>query len=392
MTTTFYDRRAERAVAGAVAEQHRADAAARRAEAELRVVEVEAARADLADRREQAAADRRQAERAQRAADRARRWSQVRTGIAAAARGVGRLVPVLAGGIAMGAPILIGWTGQLDTARTVLHLGLLAWVFPAAIEGGAWWLAFLQHRAIARGVPTGRLRLWTWVLAGLAAAMNVWRGTLAYGPVGGVALGLASLLGIGLWEITAWYLRWSASGRTAGQARLALARWARFPRLSLSAWSIALARGADSDREQAWRAAWIDRFGVGPDACRRDRKLARLITKAAWQADSEAARRGDLIIVNGVILRPLPTNLPAPETSVPTGETETTSTPIDQDKLSPLASALLIKVRAAIEAGELPETPSANKITSRFGGAQSAAMEVRDHLRALRASTEREAA
>ncbi len=387
-TTTFYDRRAERHVAAAVADQHRADAAARLAEVELRQVEIESARADLADR-QRAAADTRQAAQRQAArTERAARWTELRETAGRVRARLAAAVPAMVGAVAMGAPILIGWNGQLQTARVVLHLAGLAWVYPVALEGGAWWLAYLTHRAISAGQPTGRLRVWMWVLASVAAGMNYWHGATAYGPIGGAGLALSSLLGVGLWELTAGHARHAATGRTAGAARVALVRWLRFPALSLAALSIGAARGVETDHEAAWRAGWTDRYGVGPNASRRDRRLARLIIRAQWDADRAAARRGDLMIVSGVILRPLPDR---PATNVDS-QPDTPVTTMNQRKLSPRGAMLLDRVRAAIVAGNLPETPSAKSITRTFGGRMQTAIEVRDYLAALHAVTRQEVA
>lgn len=387
MTTMFSDRRAEREIAAAMAEQHRADAAARLVEVQLRKIELDTAREELAQRRTAAADTRKRQQRDAADAVWAKRIARLHTGLVELGQRVLAVVPVLVGGVAMGAPILIGWNGQLQAARTVLHLGRLAWVYPVALEGGAWWLAYLMHRAITSRRPTGRLRSSMWLLAGLAAGMNFWHGTTAYGPIGGAGLALSSLLGIGLWELTAGHLRHTTSDTSAGQARLVVVRWLRFPRLAWAAWSITIAGGADADREMAWRAAWITRFGVGPDASGRDRRLGRTILRARSKVDRQAARQGEFVIVGGVILRLLPSTALA---AVPTVVESEKDAPLEvgetstvQAKLSPPAAALLPKVRAAIAAGELPVTPSARKIHARFRGAMESASEVRDHLEQL---------
>lgn len=381
--TTFYDPRAERQVAAAVAEQHRADAEARHVETELRRIEVDAARAELAAKRQKAADASAAKRRRQQLADRAARRAAVGASLRAIRDRIRSAVPALVGAVAMGSPIVIGWDGQLQTARAVLHLGPLAWLFPVAMEGGAWWLAFLQHRAINRGLPVGRLRLWIWVLALLAAGMNFWRGTVAFGLVGGAGLALASLLGIGLWELTASHHRHASTGRSADAVTTGMLRWLRFPGLSLTALSIRVAHGAGADSETAWRAAWVDRYGVGPQATRRDRRLARLIVRHEARRDRTAANRGDLVIVSGVILRTLPTV----STSTQDDAGETPATPIELPKLSKLGERLMPKVRAAIEAGTLPETPSAKAINRRFGGGMETAIEVRQALRAESVTT-----
>src|SRR5205807_310144 len=132
--------------------------------------------------------------------------------------------------------------------------------------------------------------------------MNFWHGVLAYGPLGGTGLAIASLLGIALWEVTSWHHRQRAAGRTAAEIRMVWLRRLRFPRLTWAAVSIAAAYGPNADPDAAWRAAWVDRYGVGPEATRRDRQLARYVVRQQWRTDRAAARRGDLMIVSGVIL------------------------------------------------------------------------------------------
>jgi hypothetical protein len=236
-----------------------------------------------------------------------------------------------------------------------------------------------------------------WLLAALAAGMNYWHGATAYGPLGGAGLALSSLLGIGLWEVTAGHLRHTAAALSAGQVRTTLLRWVRFPRLALAAASLRLARGAGAG--DAWAAAWVDRYGVDPDASRRDRRLARLVIREQWRTDRDAAKRGELTIVSGVILRALPApsatvlapTQAGPQTGVD-GPGGTPGTAREMRKLSPGAAALLPKVRDSIAAGNLPGNPSAKAIRTRFGGAMTYAMEVRDHLAHLHAADREDAA
>jgi hypothetical protein len=193
---------------------------------------------------------------------------------------------------------------------------------------------------------------------------------------------LASLLGIGLWEVTAWHHRQHAAGRTAAEIRAIWVRRLRFPCLSWAAASISAAYGPTAGRDTAWRAAWVDRYGIGPEATRRDRRLARLIVREQWRADRAAARRGDLMIVSGVILRPLLT----PLGSTQDGSKETLTTPIEMRELSARAVALLTRTCAAIATGTLPETPSAKAIRRHFGCGMETAIAVRNALSAVRSA------
>lgn len=319
MAATYYDRRAERTAAQAEADATRAAAEATRAETALRVererrrMEDAASAADRHDRIEHAEhkASRRRARRTERKRARAALAAATRRGAGALVATVLTRAPVVVGGIAMGAPIAIAWRGQLEFAEKVMHLGVLAPALPIALEGAAWYLAFLTHRAIKAHLPAGGYRAWTWGLASLAAAMNLWHGWKAYGPQAGVVLALASLLGILLWELTASLAVQTESKRSAAEIRRAAWRRVRYPRLSWAAVSIRAARGEDCTTDQAWVAAWIDRYGIGPDASQRDRKLARSILRHQSKADRRAAKDGRLSIVEGAILgRPEDAHVP----------------------------------------------------------------------------------
>lgn len=79
-----------------------------------------------------------------------------------------------------------------------------------------------DRRVAQLGLPTGIYRAWAWVLAATTAAMNFWHGaTSASGPQRGAVLAPASLLGVGLWELT---VRLRALGRRRGSAGTGLPR------------------------------------------------------------------------------------------------------------------------------------------------------------------------
>ncbi|WP_199441702.1 DUF2637 domain-containing protein [Umezawaea beigongshangensis] len=389
MTTTFYDRRAERTAAAAQAEQQRADAERTRAETALAMVQVQQARAhaaaELSERRQQREQADKQATRQRRAATRAR-W---------AARLPEWLLSVLWATVIV-SPITLAWQAQRSFAETTLALpATTSWLFPLAVEAGAWVCAFEAHRRTKAGLPVGALPTWMWVLAGIAAGINLLHGTADHGPVAGIALATMSLLGVLLHHVRQAADHAAAEGRDTAQLRRALWRRVRFPRLSFAAASIAAARSGRVDAETAWRQAWVDRYGVGPDSSRRDRRLARTITRHRWSADRKAARSGDLVIVGGVILpavipglttetTPAPPALTiVPAVAEPSAEPADTGTdtPVVQGELSPRAADLLIKVRTAIAAGELPAAPAATAIRKQFGGASETAREVRDALK-----------
>lgn len=262
----LYDRRAERAYAAGLAAQQQAQADAIRAEAAIRQ-----RRAEREEQRQDAAE--RERLRLMRANQRKARRAAFRTTVRGSAV---RFAPLLAGGIAMGAPILLAWSGQLAFGVEVMQLGALAVMVPISLEGAVWYVAYLVHRAAQAGLPTGVYRSWAWALALVAAGMNFWHGaTSSGGAQRGAVLALASLLGVGLWELTVRLRERRQRGRTVAQARTAMARRIRYPRISWTAWSIRTALGPDCSPEEAWEAAW-KRWHPGGDV--RTVRIARTYT------------------------------------------------------------------------------------------------------------------
>lgn len=326
--TTYYDTRAQRAVAGAEADARRADAEARRADTALRYererwqLDAERARAQRQADSERADADqaRRAEHRRARAEARAARRVARRETLTAAAAGARARLPVLVGAVAIGSPMLIAWGGQYAFAHEVMELGAASITLPIALEGAVLYSAYLTGRAVAAGLPAGRYRAMTWTMTAVAAGMNAWhqidaRATDADPWAGlhvGVIYAVASIVGIVLWELATGLGKHARSGRSGTEIRAAAWQRVRYPRLSWAAASIRAARGASCSDGEAWQAAWIDRYGVGPDAPRRERALARTVATRQHRADRRAARKGEIGMVGGLMLgRPLPPVLPA---------------------------------------------------------------------------------
>lgn len=193
-------------------------------------------------------------------------------------------------------PITLAWQAQADFAQHSLHIPTpLHHAFPAVIEVAAWVCAFEAHRRIRAGLDAGSLPRWMWVLAGIAAAINFAHGAEKDGVPAGLALGALSMLGVLLHSI-----RQSLDSDVVHErshAPLALWRRVRYPRLSTAAASIRAARGVNAST--AWTLAWVDRYGVGPDATRRDRVLGKLIVAKQLRDDRKAAKNGELHIIGG---------------------------------------------------------------------------------------------
>ncbi|MFC5187001.1 DUF2637 domain-containing protein [Actinomadura harenae] len=278
-----WDARSERITAKAVADKAAAEAEALRSRTAM---EREAARAELDDRR---------------SAGRRTRRAESRAAFAGAIRRRASLaLPV----VAVGSPAVLAWRGQGQFADTQMGLGLLSPLLPIAIEGSVLYCAYLAHQAVAARLPAARFRVLSWLLAFVAAGMNFWHGSTASGMQVGAALAVTSLLSIVLLELTI-VLRKSlqeqeVSGRSATEIRRRLIRRLRYPRLSLSADALAAARGLDA--ETAWRAAWVERYGLGPEATRWDRRIARRILRYDHRAAKQLARDTELTIVDGQLV------------------------------------------------------------------------------------------
>lgn len=273
------------------------------------------------------------------------------------------------------APFLLAWQAQAAFATETLQIpAVMAWLFPLAIEAGAWVCAFESLQRSKRGAPVGSLPRWMWVLAGIAASINAAHGTTDHGIVAGLALGALSMLGVLLHHIRQHLTAAEQRGTHRTKVSQGFLRWVLFPSLTLAALRNAVR--ANRGAEEAWKTAWIDRHGVGPAATKRDRQLARTIIKRQRRRDRKAAKQGRFVILNGVILR---AELPALTTPEREPAHEPYS-PVEGAKLSAAARELLPKVQAAIAAGELSERPSAYAINKRFKGGMPTAQEVRDAL------------
>lgn len=251
MTTNFYDTRSERRVAAAIAEEHRAAAIERRAAAEsaraAARVEIDARAAQLAEEAKERAEQRKAERRAARVAARRVRYAAVRAALPG-----GGMAALWASVIV--APLLLTWTAQ--TAFAVEQLGIpeqMAWLFPLAVETGAWVCAFEAHRRTQARRSAGLLPAWMWLLAGVAAAINFVHGLSTHGIAAGIALAALSVLGVLLHHIRQTLDRVHATGAPTAPGSARLARWLWHPWLSLRACSISARSGVTP--EAAWEAA-----------------------------------------------------------------------------------------------------------------------------------------
>ena len=278
ITEGHVDRRAARASAEAGLVQARAAAQAVLLEAD---VQADAARADLAQRTR----ERRTAERAQSRADRARRATARRVRWAARLAGALQHAHWLAGAACCASATAIAVTGQAEFARVQMALtGVMAWLIPTMLEGGAWMLAWHRHRAARANHPAGVLSAGMWTLALTAAGFQMAHGR----PIAiGAMYAAASLVGFGIVELLAHHQARATTSRQRPQVDLL--RVLRYPGLAWAAWSRQIEMGPGADPAEAWTQAWADRYGCDPGSDRATRLAGRAMVCHANRARRQAS-------------------------------------------------------------------------------------------------------
>ncbi|MDI2126942.1 hypothetical protein [Yinghuangia seranimata] len=279
MTETIYTLRAG-------AKMDRARIAAANAEASEKTAAASVVQAEMAAR---VAAIRRQQERdiraetgrdkaEQRAARRAR-WS------ASLAMVRGRRDFTLVTGV-MTASVGTAWPAQMGFYLAMGMHPVLAVLVTAMTEGAAWAGAAMASKAIEEQRPAGMYRAITWGSALFAATLNVVH-TWAKSPALAAVLGMASLLGVLLWEAYAHSRTHTAGGKSGAQIRAEIYRKARFRKVARRTRDL-IAAVPGMDEDAAWVIAWRSVHGADPGVTHRTLKqhhkavagIAELLDKA----------------------------------------------------------------------------------------------------------------
>lgn len=213
--------------------------------------------------------------RAEKREDRAASASRSKDRTLAAGRSVLVTGPILA-------PMAVAWTGQSQFAIQILGWAFAASVlYAAAYELTTVYWAWLYHQARTDGDSGWEYRLGTWVFATGAAVQQWWHYSDHWAATPrAVTYSVMSAVGVLLWEGRARLIhrrKLRADGKLApARPRIGLARWARYPVHSWTAWSLITLSGHQT-LDAAWTAA---------DASLRSKKLDR----AARSAARETAR------------------------------------------------------------------------------------------------------
>ncbi|MFH9574223.1 hypothetical protein ACH4MG_27245 [Streptomyces sp. NPDC017454] len=173
---------------------------------------------------------------------------------------------------------------------------------PLMLEGGAWVVLKGAAAAVASHRPHWHYRLIAWLLAFIAAGINLWHGLAAFDPATAIGTAFASIAGPGVWDLhehgrirkrdgkPSWRERRAlrkqerveaarkaaeekqraaekeAADKAAAEAskQLAETRAAEFPEVWKHALRLAAALGETAVTEAVWRRAHLDIEGTDP--------------------------------------------------------------------------------------------------------------------------------
>jgi hypothetical protein len=158
------------------------------------------------------------------------------------------------------APMSIAWTGQIGFAQRVLK-----WSFPggvgyaAAYELTIIFCAWMFHEARKDGDSGIKYRFATWVFAIGNGVQQWWHWSNNWHATPrAVTYSVMTAIGVIVWELYAGLIHrreLRAAGMVAGaRPKIGLARWVRYPRISWSAWSVAV-RDNPTSVDQLWTQA-----------------------------------------------------------------------------------------------------------------------------------------
>lgn len=162
--------------------------------------------------------------------------------------------------ITVAIPAQLQWFLHVLTGgRWVLPEALVAVAATLLIEGLCWLGAFLYAESVAQ-TPVRLYRATTFLFASVAAAINYAHGSSTDWKVG-VVYALASLMGVGAWELYMHRTRHVATGMDVAEIRLWALRWRKHPQVMRELGRIRATHGLAVSKETAWRMAYLRKIG-----------------------------------------------------------------------------------------------------------------------------------
>jgi len=161
------------------------------------------------------------------------------------------------------APMSVAWTGQSGFARTVLGWNFLASIlYAAAYELTTVFSAWMYHEARKDGDKGWEYRLATWAFAIGAGVQQWWHYSKDWEATPrSVTYSTMTAVGVIVWELYARLIHRRSLREvgklTGARPAIGLARWFRYPRISWTAWSMAVRRNFTSF-EEMWTTAEVE--------------------------------------------------------------------------------------------------------------------------------------
>jgi len=138
---------------------------------------------------------------------------------------------------------------------------LIALAAPVLVEGLTWLSAILYADSVKTPGGTQRTyRLTTVAFSLIAASINFSHGVQTNFVVG-LVFAMASLMGVGAWELYMMRSRHISSGMSSEEMKLWALRWRKHPKVMREVGRIRATFGVQVPREVAWRMAYVRRIG-----------------------------------------------------------------------------------------------------------------------------------
>jgi hypothetical protein len=143
-----------------------------------------------------------------------------------------------------------------DTPIGLDPQSVIALAAPILIEGLCWLSAFLYADSVSQDKPVRVYRVTTFLFAATAAAINFAHGA-GINPIVGVVFAIASLMGVGAWELYMHRTRHMATGMNADEIKLWAKRRLFDRKVYRQMQRLRRTFGAALPLESAWRMAYL---------------------------------------------------------------------------------------------------------------------------------------